>query len=294
MKIAITGAGGFLGTELLRQLTTREDAEVYAFTFDFERERETFPVSANIINIDNREAAAFDYSEIDVLIHCAFPRNVNDASFADGLEFIQHTIEKAASDRVGAVIHISSQSVYSQARREAADENEPVVLESKYAVGKYWSELFVNTVCRQIRHTNLRMASLIGAGFNQRLTNKFAARVIAGEPISVIGGDQRFGFMDIRDAAAGIIRAALSEGEWETVYNLGAPYSYTLKEIAETAWNIGEAFGCKKLPLIVNEGGDWQNTSLNCSRFARRFDFTPQYRLEDTMRTIFSSLLGGE
>ena len=36
MKIAITGAGGFLGTELLRQLTTREDAEVYAFTFDFE------------------------------------------------------------------------------------------------------------------------------------------------------------------------------------------------------------------------------------------------------------------
>ena len=67
---------------------------------------------------------------------------------------------------------------------DAADEQTPAVLESKYAVGKYWSELFVNTLFQGIRHTNLRMASLIGAGFDQRITNKFAKSNIVGYAVA--------------------------------------------------------------------------------------------------------------
>ena len=287
MKIAVTGAGGFLGTELLRQMSERKDITVYAFTFDFERNRETYISSDNIITLDNSEASAYDYSDIDVLINCAFPRNVSDDTFAKGLDFIQAVIEKAVSDKVGSVINISSQSVYSQVRKEPASEKDSVILESKYAVGKYCSELFVNTVCRNIRHTNLRMASLIGAGFNQRITNKFALKTVKGEQISIMGGKQLFGFLDVRDAADGIITVALSENEWAEVYNLGSDEAYTLLGIAESAVETGRKFGYTAPVPIVSGEGEWQNSSLKCSCFRNRFGWKNKYSLADTLNAIY-------
>lgn len=291
MNIAITGAGGFLGTELLRQLSKKLDVTVYAFTFDFERNRETYIISDNIISLDNSEATQFDYSEIDVLINCAFPRNVSDETFAKGLDFIQIVIEKAANDNVGSVINISSQSVYSQLRMAPADESFPPVLESKYAVGKYWSELFVNTVCRNIRHTNLRMASLIGAGFNQRITNKFVAKVIAGEQITISGGEQIFGFFDIRDAASGIIKTALSDGEWQEVYNLGTNNAYTLREIAESSLALGKEFGFTVSNPVYTDSDDWQDSALDCRLFMNRFSWKPKYSMKDTINSIYRALM---
>ena len=292
MNIAITGAGGFLGTELLRQLSEKQNIAVYAFTFDFERNRDSYPVSKNIISVDNSEADTFDFSQTDVLINCAFPRNVADENFAKGLDFLQSVIEKASADGVKSVINISSQSVYSQVRKAPADENFPVVLESKYAVGKYWSELFVNTVCRNIRHTNLRMASLIGAGFNQRITNKFAFKVMNGEQISITGGEQIFGFLDVRDASSGIITIALSDCQWDEVYNLGTPNYYTLKTVAETAVETGKKFGFSSLSPQVTEGGEWQNSSLVCSKFIEKFNWSPKFSLENTMNDIFQDMKG--
>lgn len=290
MKIAVTGAGGFLGTELLRQFSKIADVEVYAFSFDFERKRDTYVKSNNIISVDNSEAVDFNYSAVDVLINCAFPRNVSDETFAKGLDFIQMVIEKAANDNVGSVINISSQSVYSQVRTAPADESFPPVLESKYAVGKYWSELFVNTVCRNIKHTNLRLASLIGTGFNQRITNKFAAKVIAGEQITVSGGNQLFGFLNVRDAADAIITVALDVGAWEEVYNLGASSAYTLLQIAQTAVEIGRQSSYEVSDSICSGEGDWQNTALCCDLFCNRFQWNPAYSLTDTMQEIFQSM----
>lgn len=206
------------------------------------------------------------------------------------MDFIQKIIEKAASDQVGAVINVSSQSVYSQQRTSPADESFPIVLESKYAVGKYWSELFVNTVCRNIRHTNLRMASLIGAGFNQRITNKFAAKVIASEQIMIAGGEQLFGFLDVRDAAAGIIKVVLSDGIWNEVYNLGTNSGYTLRQIAEAVAEQGTDFGYKAPKLECFSSDEWHNSSIICNRFMNDFSWTPEYDLRSTINSIFKSL----
>lgn len=291
MKIAITGAGGFLGTELLRQLSVYEDTTIYAFTFDFERERATFVTADNIIAIDNSEAECFDYSEIDVLINCAFPRNVSDESFAKGLDFLQKVVVKSAKDKVGAFINISSQSVYSQTRKEPADESTPAVLETKYAVGKYFSELFVNSSFENIRHTNLRMASLIGAGFNQRLTNKFVQRVIAGEQLAVSGGDQLFGFLDVRDAASAIITVARSDKEWEPVYNLGTNNAYTLLGIAEEVISVGKQLGYTAPEPMVSESDNWQNSSIDCTRFYETFSWSPEYSLRITITDIFKDII---
>lgn len=290
MNIAITGAGGFLGTELLRQLAGKENIAVYAFTFDFEREKDTFVTAGNIVTVDNSEADFFDFSDTDVLISCAFPRNVNDETFAQGLDFVKIVIEKAVDDGVGSIINISSQSVYSQKREKPADESFAPVLETKYAVGKYWSELYLNSLCRRIKHTNLRMASIIGAGFNQRLTNKFALKISAGEQITISGGNQLFGFLDVRDAAAGIIKIALSKNDWQEIYNFGTNNAYTLRELAETAVETGRDLGFRADVPVIIPSDDWQNSSIVADRFMKDFDWRPQYSLKDTMKSIFDAI----
>ena len=290
MKIAITGAGGFLGTELLRQLSKQNEVTVYAFTFDFERNRDTYIKADNIITLDNADAASFDYSNVDVIINCAFPRNAEDADFAKGLDFIQGVIEKAAKDQVRAIINISSQSVYDQARIQPADENSPVILSTKYAVGKYWSELFVNSLCRNIRHTNIRMASLIGPGFDQRITNKFAKMVIEGKQITVLGGKQLFGYLDVRDAASAIIKVAASNGDWDEVYNLGTDNAYILEQIANTAIQVGRQMGYNAPDVIVNDNSNAeQNSSLVCKKIYDRFGWKAEYDLEKTMNDIMNA-----
>ncbi len=291
MKIAITGAGGFLGTELLRQLSARDDITVYAFTFNFERVRDTFIKAQNIIPVDNSEVESFCYTGIDVVINCAFPRNVSDATFASGLDFIQKVIDKASSDKVGSFINISSQSVYSQIRENSADENEPCVLETKYAVGKYCSELAVNYAFKDIPHTNLRMASLIGAGFNQRLVNKFAQMIVDGTRLSIAGGKQLFGFLDVRDAASGIITAALSDKNWDECYNLGTNNAYTLSELAEMTVKIGKEHGIEALPPEYSESDKWQNSALDCRKFCEKFSWEPQYPIETTIKDIFRNII---
>ena len=70
-----------------------------------------------------------------------------------------------------------------------ATEETSLNLETKYAVGKYATELLVNKICRNIPHTNLRMASLIGEGFEQRITNKLVAKAILGGDLDIIGGE---------------------------------------------------------------------------------------------------------
>ena len=292
MKIAITGAGGFLGTELLKQLSQKKDITVYAFSFDFERERRTHIKSENIIDIDNSEAHTFDYSKVDVLINCAFPRNVEGTGFSEGLVFIQKVIEKAANDKVGSVINISSQSVYDQSRTQPADENAEIVLGTKYAVGKYWSELFVNSLCRNIRHTNLRMASLIGAGFDQRITNKFAKQIIDGKQLTVLGGEQRFGYLDVRDAASGIIKVALSNGDWDEAYNLGNNASYTLIDIAQTAVTVGRELGydIKNIDEKKDTADSNQNSALDCRLFQNRFAWKANHNLTETLTSIYNSI----
>lgn len=60
-----------------------------------------------------------------------------------------------------------------------ADENTVLCLESKYAVGKYATELLVNAICgKAVLHTNIGLASLIGAGFDQRIVNKMVNQII--------------------------------------------------------------------------------------------------------------------
>ena len=288
-KILITGASGFLGVHLIEAILRETDHEVIALTSRPEKLRQQFPDAGNrMLIIDNADRSAITWREVDVLVNCAFPRNDDGTKMAEGLKYIADILSEAANGGVGAVINISSQSVYSQSRTEPATEETPLNLESKYAVGKYASELLTNTICADIPHTNLRLASLIGPEFDQRVTNKLIEKALAGEDLTILTGSQTYGFLDVRDAAnALVVMLQTDTSGWAEVYNLGTNELYHLEDIAEIICSIYNENCNKSIGFNITYSEKQFNSSLDVSKFQKYFQWNNLTPLYETLKWIF-------
>lgn len=289
MTILLTGAGGFLGKHLLEVLLSQTDHSVIALTSQGKNLCGMFPAEENRLTVvPTEQFTSLPFAEIDVLVNCAFPRNEDGTKMAEGLRFIAELLKASVNGGVSAVINISSQSVYNQQRSEPATEVSPLNLESKYAVGKYAAELLTNTLCAAIPHTNLRLASLIGAGFDQRVPNKLIAKALAGEELKVLTGPQYYGFLDVRDASDAITTMIKSDSAaWSEVYNLGTNESYTLEDIVKTVVEIYNQEFSANITYKTELSEKHFNSVLSCRKFNEDFHWSPRYSLIDTIQWIF-------
>lgn len=283
MKVAINGASGFLGKLLVKKLLKHDDVKIIAFTsiidvFDKYDVNGKLEVHGRD-SFRNRELVG-----VDVLINCAFPRNNDGKEMALGLKYISDFLNQAVNDGVKSVINISSQSVYSQNRTEAASEDYELCLESEYAVGKFASELLTNNICRNIRHTNIRLASLIGPDFDQRVVNKMVASAIKTNTINIVKGNQQFGYMNVDDAANALVMVVMNkDSTWENVYNLGISGGYSLEYLAESVRSILKH---KDIKILKNEKTYNVNSTLICTKFFEKFKFQNYTSIIDSINQI--------
>lgn len=293
-KVVLTGAGGFLGSHLLAELVGRGD-EVCAVSSKSAAQllssagAEDADLSLlKVIRHDDWNGLASELSDADVLVNCAFPRNVDGYQLADGMDYLQRLFAVAGSSQVGAVVNISSQSVYSQTRTEPAREDTPVCLESKYAVAKYASEQLLEAYCADKPHTNIRLASLIGPGFDQRVVNKMVGRAMESGLVEVCDNGSRFGYLDVLDAANALVAVCESDpDEWEQVYNLGPEGGVTLTEIAECAAKEVGARCNRQVKLQMGCSDSRATFSvLDSSLFARSFNWEARNSLPETVKRI--------
>ena len=209
---------------------------------------------------------------------------------ADGLRYIQQVLLAAVRHGAASIINISSQSVYSQKREEAASESAPICLESPYAVGKYAVELTLEALCggSETAYTNIRMASLIGPRFSQRITNRFVAQALAGNDLRVNAGRQCFGFLDVEDAVSGLCAILGSDSAtWKKAYNLGPAAGYSLTEIADLVCRLSAEYCPKPVACLAASSDDCLNSSLDISLFSADFGWRPAVSMEESIRRIY-------
>lgn len=290
MIIAITGASGFLGINLVEELLKKDTNFIMAFTSQKKPLENKF--KNRHVNVFEREAFfKVQLKDVDVLINCAFPRNNDNRQMAVGLKYVNDVLNHAVHCGVKTVINISSQSVYSQQKEHAADEYTELCLDSIYAVGKFASELLTNTICKNIRHTNIRLASLIGPDFDQRLVNKMIDNALARHKIKILSGSQSFGFMDVEDAVLAIISVVNDkEKHWNEVYNLGIKGGYSLYDISSCIKDNLIKFG---VDVFIEQSEEIYliNSALSCDSFYNQFKFKPVNTLNDTVKKIIIAKL---
>lgn len=288
-RIIVCGASGFLGHNLVNEAKNR-GIPVLAIT----TKPETIQYEGvYCTNTQGFLAGNVELSNADVFINCVFPTNADGIKMADGLKTTYEVIIAAKESGVGAFVNISSQSVYPSKREEAANENTHLSLETPYAVGKYSTEVFTNTVFERLPHTNIRLASLIGVGYDQRIINRMILQGLKGEVLKVIGGMQRYGFLDVRDAASGLIALSQSNVDsWKQEYNLGRAECYTLIDVVNVI--VDELRNCGlTAEYEVSEGTDTRNSALDPYLFCTDINWEPKISLEQTVKDIIVSKLCG-
>lgn len=290
-KIVITGASGFLGCHLVERLKGDERYRVFALSSTPEQLKEQIR-GANIEycykNVIEEEYAA-EILNGAIIINCAYPRNSTGTVIADGLKYIQRVFESAVEIGATAIINISSQSVYSQQRTEIATEKTPVCLENPYAVGKYAVELMLETICKgsETAYTNLRMASLIGPGFDQRIVNRMVKQAIAGEELHVVRNNQKFGFLDIEDAIESLMALLDTDVvQWKLAYNVGNGKEYSVVYIAECIKYVFEGNGLPFPNINAVNGDGFGSTGIDYNLLHKDTGFEPTVSLDASIQRI--------
>lgn len=296
-RILVSGASGFLGKELVRQLI-KNDYSTIALTSKPEELMKFFGNQSNLVvlNVDNWTERIGKDLDIHVFINCAFPRSSKPEQLAIGLDFTEKMIKEVIGLGVHNIINISSQSVYSQKDKSAPNENSEVAPESLYGIAKYAAEKLVAILCerndRKVNYSNIRLASLTGIGLESRMTNKFVKTAIEGGSISVNGRGQKVSYLDVRDAASALIAMINKDAnKWCEIYNLGSCFYNSVLEIAESVNEIAKKYLMPGIEIGLKEGFDNFNNLVNSKAFYNDFNWRPKYDMTLIIENLFNYYL---
>lgn len=288
MNILITGAGGYLGTELIKQLINTEH-KVYALTSNKEKLKQKF--GDKVISYSNEQLKSNKVSlqSIDVVIHCAFARaHRGGAEIAKSVLYTTNLFEKIKRNNVPAIINISTQEVYGDTV-EIRTESMPPQPNSVYGTAKYFTELFAMNlfINSNTTVTNIRLPGLIGVGADTRMVSKFIDNALNNKPINILDSELIFSQLDIRDAAAGLISLIKTpQSTWQSIYNLGYIKSYSIQEIAETVSKVAKKFNLNV--KVIKEPSEIKlHVELNSIRLYKDTNWEPTNNMKDTVTSIF-------
>lgn len=288
-RVLLSGAGGLLGSEIINQLKNNDSYILIALTSQSKVLKEKYKEVKNLTVVDIAEWLKNKGLKADVLIHSGFPRSSNPTSLSDGLISTEKIIKKSIESGVSSVINISSQSVYSQTEKDNTTEQSGISPESFYGMTKFAAERVVNAVCdERLHYTNIRLASLVALNFDIRLTNKFVKKAFLGETLNITGGDQKISYLDVRDAASGIINMLkVNSCNWKNVYNLGnddyltlAQIAMFIKEVLRDSYNIDVKINVQKNEAVNS------NNLIDSNLFYQDFNWKPEIRMEQFLKEL--------
>ncbi|MCD8074123.1 MAG: NAD(P)-dependent oxidoreductase [Lachnospiraceae bacterium] len=301
MKIVITGATGYLGKELIRQLKNSE-YEIYALTSELEKAEACFR-EYDITILSNESLLNDPNGIIDencVIIHGAFCRKSLGSGLTQSLHFSRRLYQMAVEKKAAGILNLSSQSVYGSDKAMLGAEDSELSPGYLYALAKYGSEEMLSQAIHFSYGTtvgcSLRLASLVGPTdkIPENVLYKFICSALDSEKISIVGGYQKFSFLDVRDAAQAITILLKKEPvTWKSVYNLGPLRQTDIIEMAALVKNEVEKFMGGKIDIIVNSDDKHDlNAGMDSSLLYQDLKWVPPHDFSDIVRDSVRFILG--
>jgi dihydroflavonol-4-reductase len=235
MKIAVSGAGGHLGSEIVRQLVKR-GMTVHALIFHDDRALKHIPCKIFKGSLLNQNSLNEWMNECDVIIHAAavisVDRDPTGNVHATNVEGTRNLMEAALKNNIKRVIHISSIHVFEQEPLDRLINEESPLVDDKaiaYDQSKRDSQLLVlSYISKGIEVVVMNPTSLIGPPDHKpSLQGDAFIRIYKGGVPAVFNGG--FDFVDNRDVAKAIIQSITSgksgecyllSGEWISMMDM--------------------------------------------------------------------------
>jgi GDP-4-dehydro-6-deoxy-D-mannose reductase len=312
-KILITGAGGFVGTYLIKELQKSRDSEIFGAVFSATSDISSLLPSDHIIEGDLSDSTyaheLVQKSMPDIVFHLAAlsvvgtivdqaitVMNKNTAISYNILEAIKSLAPKArfiaiaSANEYGAVIDT----------HKPIDETLPLRPLNPYAVSKVTQEMLSLmyhlaygldvVILRPFNHTGVGQTTDFVI---PKLAKQFAAIEKGTIPPTIEVGnlDTIRDFTDVRDMVYGYHLAAKT-GLSGQIYNLGSGQGHTIKEILDMLQSLSSA----KVEIVVNDklvrGADVPVLICDASKFKSLTSWTPKITLKQTISDILNYYRG--
>ncbi|WP_087001631.1 NAD-dependent epimerase/dehydratase family protein [Rhizobium sullae] len=282
MKIAITGATGFIGSKLARTALSR-GISVVALVRDVTRCSVPRSKSLEILPWHLGQPLP-KLRDVQAVFHLAavIPNDLSDPGAAP-LCFQNNTISAlqlatdAAQQRIGHIIHFSSGQVYTRSQVPAHEDSPayPVERATYYLASKLAGELCLAAAARAgtVVATILRLGSVYGPGMHPRgMLPTFIANLVRNTPVIIDqGGVYTADFIHVDD----VVELALKmiEAPFDGLLNVGSGAG---RSSLEAAVILAEALGAD--PALITVRGVAKNAGfapLSILRARKLFDFNP-------------------
>ena len=292
--VAVTGASGFLGQSLIRELKKRDEFRLVAIGRDIEKLKSKFEnMSIELVSLDSLFDSNFKIGSIDVFIHAGFARPHSSLKeISESIILSNKLFTLLGMHQIPEIINISSQSVYGQHTMPLWTEEILPVPIIPYAQAKFAVELMlksINELHPHVKITSLRMAALSG-GFSGNQTTDFLSKLVKNaidsNSITIQGGDQQLEIMDIRDATNAVISILnYSPHKRHEIYNVGSNGIYKLKSVAEIIQKVIKRKNDKSVDLEYLENTSTLNFGM-ANDLLLETGFNSSHTLEDTIETL--------
>lgn len=317
--VLVTGAGGFIGSNLVRALLSDKNYDLIltdkngprndlSEAIDTQSRRITF----YDLDITKRESAfdIFKNHKIDTCVHLAALVNVED-SIKDpdktrdvNVKGTINILDACSHNHIDNFAFASSAAVYGHPTRIPITEEHQLKPISPYGISKLLAEKHVSSYMnsKKIQNTiSLRIFNAYGEGQfgNVSVITKFAKRLSMGlAPIIHGTGMQKRDFVSINDVVNAMLLSIKAmedrndrlESASPSIFNIGTGVATTIKDLCEQMIKLS---GLDLKPTYV-EGNNDADINASCADItnAKNFlNFSPNTNLSLDLERIISSMV---
>ena len=303
-RVLVTGGAGFIGSELVRQLSAR-GFRVLVVDNLVNGKRENLAgvlsdaVELVVDDVRDTKSMASLVRGVDIVFHLAclgvrhsihspVENHEVNASATLGL------LNAARSADVSRFVYVSTSEVYGLVRTSGSiSEEEPAFPMTVYGASKlagecyaraFWNTYQYPTV--MVRPFNAYGPRCHHEGDSGEVIPKFMLRAWAGKPMIIFGdGTHTRDFTFVGDTAAGILAAGTTDSAVGQTINLGSGKQIRIQELAQTIRQVLDRPNAE----IVNADprpGDVPRLLADSSKARRLLQFEPKLALADGLARL--------
>ena len=306
MRSLVTGGGGFIGSNLVRELLERGDEVRVLDNFSTGNRANLGGLDIEVVEGDLRsyERVHNAVRGVEVVFHLgalgSVPRSVQDplTSNAVNIDGTLNVLLAARDEGVRRVVFSSSSSVYGTRRELPVTEDQPPDPLSPYGVAKLAAERY----CVSFSRVYERFETVVVRYFNvfgprQSPYSQYAAviplfitAIATGQPITIDGdGEQRRDFTYVTNVVDATLRAAEAAGASGQIFNVAASSPVSVNTVAKT---IGQILGRPvETTSAPPRAGDIRDSWADIARARETLRWEPAVGLEDGLRRTIDALV---
>ena len=299
MKIVITGGAGFIGSEMVRQLTRTSDQVIVIDSLTYAGNQDSISMVADQVifeKIDIRDKNAikdfFANSKIDSVVNFAAETHV-DNSITTPEIFLETNILgtfnllEAAREHNFRFLQVSTDEVYGSISKGAFKESDKLAPSSPYSASKASAEMLLQAYVTtySVEALGVRCSNNYGYYQNrEKLIPAFIERMIHGQKLPVYGtGKNVREWIHVEDHCRGIL-SVLRNGKKGEIYNIGSDERLTNLEITQIL--LAElSSGPDSIRYVEDRPGHDRRYALNSLKMATELNYKVRHPFVEGLKS---------